>query len=213
MRSTKDNHNSHRLSGASMIVACIALFVVLGGSAFAAKSLITGKQVAKNTLTAKNVKDGSLKEVDLNKRTVASLRGAKGDKGDQGVQGVQGQQGPAGITAPLSAIDLQENIGANATVTAIQLFVPSGKYVVSARGNLFTNGVLQLGCTLEANDVTIPSSRANYNPDNGNTGSSVIPLSTQGVAPAGTTKLEFVCSADADTASISDSSLIAIPVS
>ena len=35
-----------------------AIFIVLGGSAFAAKKLITGKQIAKNTVTTKNVKDG-----------------------------------------------------------------------------------------------------------------------------------------------------------
>jgi hypothetical protein len=48
------------------VVATIALFVALGGSAFAAKKLV----LPKNSVTSKSVKDGSLKGKDLAKGTI-----------------------------------------------------------------------------------------------------------------------------------------------
>ena len=42
---------NRRLGGAQMIVACVALFVALSGTAVAAKNLITGKEIAKSTIT------------------------------------------------------------------------------------------------------------------------------------------------------------------
>ena len=67
-------NGNRRLGGAQMIVACVALFVALGGTAVAAKDLITGKEIAKSTITSKNVKNGTLKTGDLSKKTVDSLQ-------------------------------------------------------------------------------------------------------------------------------------------
>ncbi len=80
-----------RVSSAHLL-AGVAIFIVLGGSAVAAGGLITGKQVAKNTLTGKNVKDGSLKTKDLSKKTIASLSGKKGEKGEPGKDGIVNPQ-------------------------------------------------------------------------------------------------------------------------
>jgi len=44
----------------AMIVATTALIASMSGGAFAASHLITGKQIAKNAITSKHVKDGSL---------------------------------------------------------------------------------------------------------------------------------------------------------
>ena len=48
------------------VMATIAVFVVLGGTAFAAKKLV----LPKNSVTSKSVKDGSLKGKDLAKGTI-----------------------------------------------------------------------------------------------------------------------------------------------
>jgi hypothetical protein len=77
-------------------LALLALFVALGGTAFAAS-------VAKNSVTSKSVKDRSLKGVDLAGDTLtgaqikeSSLQGVQGPRGEQGPQGTPGPVGPPG---------------------------------------------------------------------------------------------------------------------
>lgn len=123
--------STRRFGAAPMIVAAVALFVALSGTAIAAKDLITGKQIAKNTVTSKNVKNGTLKTGDLNKKTVASLQGKQGPKGDKGDPGANG------IVNPTSGFDIQENIPANQVRNVVTLSVPAGQYVVTAKVNLF----------------------------------------------------------------------------
>ncbi len=73
-----------RLIGA-IAVAAVAMFVVTGGAATAAK-LITGK----------DIKNGSIKLKDLSKGAKDSLEGERGPEGARGPQGAQGAAGPAG---------------------------------------------------------------------------------------------------------------------
>ena len=50
------------------VTSTIALFIaVSGGTAFARQHLITGKQIAKGTITATNIKNGSLLSKDFKK--------------------------------------------------------------------------------------------------------------------------------------------------
>ena len=56
-----------------MIVALLALFVALGGPAHAER-LISGAKIKRNTVASKQVKDRSLKQRDLTRSTVRSLR-------------------------------------------------------------------------------------------------------------------------------------------
>ena len=88
-------------------VACVCLFVVLGGVSVAqevsttAKKLVTGKQVKDRSLAARDVKKGSLtgKEIKDRSLTPADFKGSVvGPKGDPGPPGPVGQiQGaPAG---------------------------------------------------------------------------------------------------------------------
>ena len=82
-----------RLPRISTIIACVALFAALSGSALAAKHLITGKQVAKNTLKGKHVKDGSLTENDLSDAAVAAF--TKDTDTDTDTAGLVGPAGGA----------------------------------------------------------------------------------------------------------------------
>jgi hypothetical protein len=70
----------------AMVVALLALFVSLGGSALAAKGLITGAQI----------KDHSIGTVDLSRAAVARLHGAAGAPGAPGPPGAAGAPGPSG---------------------------------------------------------------------------------------------------------------------
>jgi hypothetical protein len=79
-----------------LTVALIALLVALSQTAIAApvKTLIGGKQIKRNAVTSKHVKDGSLLVADFKAGLLPA--GPKGDKGDAGPQGVAGPQGTQG---------------------------------------------------------------------------------------------------------------------
>ncbi|HWI75440.1 MAG TPA: hypothetical protein VNT55_25990 [Baekduia sp.] len=89
-------------------VACVCLFVVLGGDSMAkdvtasAAKLVTGKQVKNRSLTAADIKKGSLTGAEVKDRSLTaadfngSVAGPKGDKGDKGDPGAKGDAGPVG---------------------------------------------------------------------------------------------------------------------
>jgi hypothetical protein len=89
----------HRPSPA-MVVALVALFVALAGTAYGAVKL------PRNSVGTDQVINGSLQKVDLSKRAIAALRGARGPRGlqgpagSQGLQGPQGQRGDPGVQGP-----------------------------------------------------------------------------------------------------------------
>lgn len=91
-----------RLSYAN-VVATLALFIALGGSATAAL-LITGKQVKNGTLTGVDLKDGSVGSADVKDGDLLARdfkagelpAGPQGAKGDAGVQGPKGDGGSTG---------------------------------------------------------------------------------------------------------------------
>jgi hypothetical protein len=73
-----------------MIVAMLALFVALTGTAVATTSaLITGNQIKNSSITGLDVKNRSLTPRDFR----GSVRGPRGLRGLQGIQGVQGPPG------------------------------------------------------------------------------------------------------------------------
>ena len=77
------------------VIACVALAISLGGTAFAAAVL-----VPKNSVGSPQVIDRSLQKADLSARAIAALRGNRGPRGLQGIQGDPGVPGPAGPTGP-----------------------------------------------------------------------------------------------------------------
>jgi hypothetical protein len=83
-----------------LIVAMLALFVALTGTAVSATSaLITGKQIKNNSITGADVKNKSLTPRDF-RGSVRGPRGPQGLQGIQGIQGIQGAQGAQGIQGP-----------------------------------------------------------------------------------------------------------------
>jgi hypothetical protein len=84
----------------AMIVAMIALFVALSGTAVATTSaLITGAQIKNNSISGVDVKNKSLTQQDF-KGSVRGAQGAAGPSGPAGPQGPQGFQGPQGGQGP-----------------------------------------------------------------------------------------------------------------
>ena len=70
-------------------IALLALFLALGGTSFAAATLINGSQIKKHTIAKNRLTNKAIKQLKGN-------RGPRGAQGAQGIQGIQGVQGPAG---------------------------------------------------------------------------------------------------------------------
>lgn len=72
-----------------MIVAIIALVFATTGSAIAAKQLITGRDIARGTITSSNLARSA-------RRSLAGPTGRRGPAGAAGADGLLGPQGPPG---------------------------------------------------------------------------------------------------------------------
>lgn len=107
-----------RTPSPAMAVALVALFIALGGSAYAAIGL------SRNSVLSSHIKNGQVKQVDLGTNVIDSrkvedgaLRGSDFRRGDlppgpAGPPGAQGRPGPAG--APAST--LWANVRSNGTL-------------------------------------------------------------------------------------------------
>jgi hypothetical protein len=80
------------------LVAYLALFFALGGTSVAAVQALP-----RNSVGSPQIKNHSILKVDMNRRTVAALRGrrgARGPAGPAGARGATGATGPRGATGP-----------------------------------------------------------------------------------------------------------------
>jgi hypothetical protein len=80
----------------AIVIATLALFAALGGTAVAAGTLITGKQIKNGSITGADVRNKSLTPRDFR----GSVRGPRGLTGPAGPQGLAGPQGPQGQAGP-----------------------------------------------------------------------------------------------------------------
>jgi Collagen triple helix repeat (20 copies) len=78
------------------VVAYLALFAALGGSAYAAVT-VTGKNIKDGTVSGRDVKNRSLGKAELSPSAVSSLLGDRGPAGPQGPAGPKGPQGEPGL--------------------------------------------------------------------------------------------------------------------
>lgn len=88
------NRLRHRLTYAN-VMATLALFVALGGTSYAA-IVVTGANVRDESLTGRDVRNGSLEAAELSARARASMKGQQGDAGSDGANGRDGQRGADG---------------------------------------------------------------------------------------------------------------------
>ena len=73
----------------SNVIACLALFVALGGSAYAAT------QLPKNSVGSKQLKKGAVTPAKLSAGSTSALTGPQGPKGGKGERGEKGDPGPS----------------------------------------------------------------------------------------------------------------------
>ena len=87
-----------------MVIASIALLVALGGTSFAAVSIVIPRnsvgtlQLKNDAVTSAKVRNGSLLKGDFQSGQLPA--GPEGARGQQGARGPQGTRGPAGPTGP-----------------------------------------------------------------------------------------------------------------
>ncbi len=160
---------------ASMVVACLALLIALGGTSVAAISALPKGSVTTAALHNGAVTTSKLanKAVTLAKlATGARIPGPRGPKGDPGTKGDPGPRGPSGPTGPSDAY-LDTNGGpvtlpALTDVRVATVRVPdAGVYVIWSKETLhpdpahtnLTQSICRLG-TGQANDATADVSQA-----------------------------------------------------
>lgn len=119
-----------RLPSPSLIVALMALVMACAGTATAA-SLISGKQIKKNTVTSKQIKNRSLRTKDLHASAVRALKGRKGDPGGPGSVGPVGPVGPSDVYSARAANATPAN-----NTAVLSRDVPAGSYLVTAKAML-----------------------------------------------------------------------------
>jgi hypothetical protein len=106
-----------------MVISCLALFVALGGTGYAAvklpKNSVGSTQIKAASVTSAKVKNGSLLSRDFKKGQLpAGATGAPGAPGAQGTQGPQGPQGPAGANGATGSF-------ASVVTRSVQTTVPN----------------------------------------------------------------------------------------
>lgn len=105
------------------VVAAATILVVGGASGAVAGKLITGNQIAKDTITSKNLAPKSVGKSELAPSALkgfkdgvdgaqgpAGVAGAKGPQGAQGLQGIQGIQGPQGAPGADAVLDVYDEV-------------------------------------------------------------------------------------------------------
>lgn len=137
----------------SLIVSVLALVVALGGVGYAAsvlpKNSVGTKQLKRNAVVSKKVKDFSLLAKDFKRGQVPA--GPQGPVGPSGPQGATGARGPSTAyrfdknAAPLA---LESSPVFTEVVTTTTL--PAGAYVLMSRANIASvGGAASVLCSIE----------------------------------------------------------------
>lgn len=206
-----------RLPRPATVLAGIAVFAALAGSATAANKLINGNKIKPGTITAKQVKNNSLSLNKLNAAAVKSLqgdtgpRGPAGPRGEEGPKGTTGERGPAGIVAPLFAEGGSVNIAENAEEDLIELPVgTAGTFVINAKANVISaQNDGQAECRIQAGGEDVDVAQWTASAVNARA-----TLAMQAVAAASPADpIVLLCAIGDSNGSAFESKLTAIPVS
>ncbi|MEV4423254.1 hypothetical protein AB0L40_25255 [Patulibacter sp. NPDC049589] len=217
------------------IIALLALFLALGGTATAAKlitgaqiknSSVTGADLKNSSVTGADVKNRSLTASDLSAATVKSLAGKAGPTGatgavgpagpggpagPAGAAGAPGAQGPAGIVSALTVADDTHTVTGAGTRQVLAKTLPAGRYVVQAKLSASSAGTAQTSCTLRRTAGFLTIDSAEFDPESANQDVPLALLGTVEVAGAGS-DVTLLCFEAGGDLTVSDAVLVATPV-
>ena len=145
------------------VVASIALFVSLGGGAYAAlklpKNSVGAKQIKPDAVRSSEVKNGSLQATDFaSGQLPAGAQGPKGDTGSPGTNGTNGTNGLNGTARAYGHVAPDGGLTASKGVSGVDHVASTGTYCVHATGvDNTTTGIvitpeLEQGATFFANN-------------------------------------------------------------
>ncbi|HMU25832.1 MAG TPA: collagen-like protein [Solirubrobacterales bacterium] len=159
------------------VIAVIALFIAIGGTATAASGLINGSKIKPGTVTARQIKNQTITTSKLAPATVASLRGARGpvgatgpagENGQPGTPGQPGQPGAVGATGATGATGadgvvepymdqvLNFNLPTEDFTIPLSIDLPPGQYLLTAKTNVvnqYASGDNMIECTIWTDEV------------------------------------------------------------
>ncbi len=198
-RAVRDGHR-FRMSPAT-VLAVIALFISLGGTSIAASGLINGKKIKPGTVTGKQIRNKTITKGKIAPATVRSLRGNQGPKGERG---------PSGVA---TAYQDETTTGVSLDDPHIaELEVPAGRYLVSAKVELYTEGATDVGCWV-AFDYGDYLDYSRWSSPGKLAGSARWgTISLLGISPPGTEVLTLRCFADDSAGTTGRSKVVAVPV-
>jgi hypothetical protein len=106
-------------------IALLALFLALGGTSFAAATLINGKQIKPHTIAKNRLTNTAIKQLKGN-------RGSQGLRGPTGTQGVQGTPGSPGTARAYAHVDVAGTLDAPRSKNFTAVSNPSaGQYCLT----------------------------------------------------------------------------------
>lgn len=109
------------------VIATLALFVALGGSAYAAT------QLPKNSVSTKSIKKGAVTLAKIDPTAQAALKGQKGDPGAPGKNGTDGTKGAEGKEG-------KEGKAAATNSTVVEGFGTGSAFAACPSGDHLTGG-------------------------------------------------------------------------
>jgi hypothetical protein len=119
----------------STLIALLAVFVAIGGTATAASGLINGKKIKPGTVTGKQIKNQSITKAKISTAALAAFAGAQGPQGERGPQGDKGPQGEPGAPGTTAISASATKVAQSPNVIARQLTLddlPDSRYIVMA---------------------------------------------------------------------------------
>jgi len=207
---------SRRHIGSAHVIALIALFVALGGGAYAAF------QLPKNSVGTRQLKRGAVTPPKLSPAAVATLKGATGPKGPAGKagpKGAKGEKGDTGATGPSDVYAAGASSGplsgSYAAITSIT--VPPGEYLLQAKTTVFASAGKEaiVGCqiapTAAGGPGTWDQTRVTMPMIAGQTTSEVAALAG-GASFASQQTIVLACRTELETATFDDARVWAIKV-
>lgn len=122
------------------VMATIAVFVALGGGAYAAFKLPA------NSVGSRQLKNSAVTPKKVARATIMLSKGQKGAPGPKGAQGAQGVQGPQGVQGIQGPIGPSNVYFTSSTTVGAELTLPAGDYWIEGQCDFSnSNGTPQPG--------------------------------------------------------------------